>query len=295
MANINPTTLNASASGFLPTLWSEAVLKYTERNFRLRSLITDFSSLVSGSGASVQIPLIGEETANNAPTDSSALSFGHGTESVATINCNIHPYEAKRIEDIASVQASSDLFDSYAQSLGYAIAKKVDKSIADALQDDANVSANDVTLATDATITEAELLTGCAKLWEKGIDPADGNTFMFVSPLAYKSLLQIPSFAHATLRGDQANPVVSGALGQIYGIPVYVSPDWTDTSDTANPANTTETATIFTRGSVGCAFSIEPRVQSQYNLEYIANDVVADCVFGVSVLDESHIVNFNNA
>ena len=67
MANVNPTNLTA---GFLPTLWSEAVLKYTERNFRLRSLITDFSSLVSGSGASVNVPQIAEETANSAPTNS---------------------------------------------------------------------------------------------------------------------------------------------------------------------------------------------------------------------------------
>ena len=289
MANINPTTLNAAASGFLPTLWSEAVLKYTERNFRLRGLITDFSSLVSGSGASVKVPMIGEETAADAPTNSSALTFGSGTESIATIDCNLHPYEAKRIEDIASVQASSDLFDSYASSLGYAIAKKVDASIAAAMVDDTNVSTNDVTLAADATITEAELLTGMAKLWAKGIDPADNNTFMFCSPLAYKSLMEIPAFAHATLRGDNANPVASGALGQIYGVPVYVSPDWADTGDA-----TTECATIFTRSSMGVAFSIEPRVQSQYKLEYIANDVVADCVFGVSVLDESHIVNFNN-
>ena len=285
MANVNPTNLTA---GFLPTLWSEAVLKYTERNFRLRSLITDFSSLVSGSGASVNVPQIAEESASTAPTNSTALTFEQGNESVVSINCNIHPYEAKRIEDIASVQASSDLFDSYASSLGYAIAKKVDSSIALAMKDMTG-STNDVGLNADATITEAELLTGMSKLWAKGIDPADGNTFMFCSPLAYKSLMEVPAFAHATLRGDQANPVSSGALGQIYGVPVYVSPDWDDTGDA-----TTECATIFTRGSVGVAFAIEPRVQSQYNLEYIANDVVADCVFGVSVLDETHIVNFNN-
>tara|TARA_B100001287_G_C22667826_1_gene523727 strand:- start:436 stop:1317 length:882 start_codon:yes stop_codon:yes gene_type:complete len=288
--NINQANL---PSGFLPTLWSEAVLKYTERNFRLRSLITDFSSLVSGSGASVQVPMIGEETALSAPTDNSALTFEQGAESVVTINCDQHPYEAKRIEDIASVQASSDLFDSYAQSLGYAIAKKVDSSIATAMKDAtgenvvalAGVSAGD----DDSNITEAKLLEGMAHLWSKGIDPADGNTFMFCSPNAYKNLMTIPAFAHATLRGDQANPIVSGALGQIYGVPVYVSPDWDDSG-----ASTTECATIFTRGSMGCAFSIEPRVQSQYNLEYIANDVVADCVFGVSVLDPTHIVNFTN-
>lgn len=285
MANVNPTNL---ASGFLPTLWTDAMLSYAEKQFRLKNLVTDFSSLASEMGSVIKVPQLQEPTSASAPTDSSALTFEANDDAVGTITLDSHPYEARRIEDIASVQASSDLFDAYSKSLGFAIAKAVETEIATILRADSTNTHIDVTTS-DSNLTTADVIAGLEVLWANNVDAGSGDVFLFCSPTAYGKLLQEEEFVHSLKRGDDQNPAVSGALGMILGMPVYVSNDWDSTG-----ATTTECASMFHRSSTGFAYSIEPRVQSQYNLEYIAFDLVADCVFGADVLNGNLIQNFSN-
>jgi hypothetical protein len=49
---------------------------------------------------------------------------------VIQLSVDQHHYEAKRIDDIVRVQESADLFNAYTQSMGYALAKKVENYLA---------------------------------------------------------------------------------------------------------------------------------------------------------------------
>jgi hypothetical protein len=282
MANVNPTNL---ASGFLPTLWTDAMLSYAEKQFRLKNLVTDFSSLASEMGSVIKVPQLNEPTSASAPTNSTAVVFQADDDAVGTITLDSHPYEARRIEDIASVQASSDLFDAYSKSLGYSVAKAVETEIATILKADTTNTAID-TGANDVLST-ANVIAGLEVLWGNNIDAGAGDVYLFCSAHSYGKLLQEEEFTHYSKRGDDQNPNVSGALGMILGMPVFVSNDWVSAG-----ADGTITASMFHRSSTGFAYSIDPRVQSQYNLEHIAFDVVADCVFGCDVLFVTTRVEF---
>ena len=289
MANVTTTT----AAKFIPELWREAILDYAERSFRIRNQVTNVSDLASG-GDTIHVPRVSEETAAAKSADT-AVTYSANTDGEASISINKHANEAKRIEDIVRVQSSYDLFSLYAKSMGYGLAKKVENYLAvDIIQ---AATANDVTLSSDNTFTTALVRSGLQKLLDIGVDYTDGETFMYASPAGYMSLMSLGDFTDYQERGPEASgvgPNISGQLGRIYGMPVFTSTDWDDDGGTGD-----ETASIFTKDSVLFAMQMEPRVQSEYDIDHLATSVVADVLFGASLTQAAgtaagQVVNFNN-
>ena len=290
MADGNVTT--TTAANFIPEMWRDAILDYAERKFQLRNQVLDFSSMLAGGGDILNIPKVTEETAAS-KSAGSAVTYTNNTDGVIQLNVNQHHYEAKRIEDIVRVQESADLFNAYAQSMGYALAKKVENYLAvDILQ---AATGNDVSLSTDNTFTTALIRSGLQKLLDAGHDYTDGEHYFYCSPAAYMSLLSLGDFTEAQKRGDDANPLASGQVMMAYGMPVLPSVDWDDVGGSGD-----ETATIFNRQSVYFAQQLAPRVQSSYDIDHLATSVVADVLFGAVLSHAASstamgIVNFNNA
>jgi len=287
MANVTTTT----AANFIPEMWRDAILDYAERKFQLRNQVLDFSSMVANGGDILNIPKVAEETAAAKSADT-AVSYSANTDGVIQLSLNQHQYEAKRIEDIVKVQESADLFNAYARSMGYALAKKVENYLAvDILQ---SATGNDVTLAADNAPTTAEVRSGLQKLLDAGFDYTDGEHYFYASPAMYMNLMGLGDFTQANVRGDAANPIASGQIMNIYGMPVYASVDWDDDGGTGD-----ETGTIFNRNSVYFAQQIAPRVQSSYDIDYLATSVVADVLFGAALSHATSstslgVVNFVN-
>jgi hypothetical protein len=288
MADGNVTT--TTAAKFIPELWRDAILDYAERKFELRNQVMDFSSELP-SGDVLHIPKVTEETAA-AKSAGSAVTYQNNTDGEVTITVDQHHYEAKRIEDIVRVQESANLFGAYAQSMGYALAKKVENYLAvDVIQ---SATGNDVSLSTDNTMTSALLRSGLQKLLDAGFDYADGETYLYASPATYMGLLGLQDFFDSSRRGDEQNPNVSGGVGMIYGMPTFISTDWDDDGGSGD-----ETASIFKKESVYMAMQIAPRVQSAYDIDHLATSVVADILFGASLSHGASstslgVVNFNN-
>tara|TARA_R110002073_G_scaffold5332_3_gene32984 strand:+ start:1755 stop:2627 length:873 start_codon:yes stop_codon:yes gene_type:complete len=289
MADGNVTT--TTAANFIPEMWRDAILDYAERKFQLKNQVSDFSSMLAGGGDILNIPKVAEETAA-AKSAGSAVTYQNNTDGVIQLTVNQHHYEAKRIEDIVKVQESADLFNAYARSMGYALAKKVENYLAvDVLQ---AATGNDVTLAADNTFTTALIRSGLQKMLDAGHDYTDGDHSLYCSPAAYMSLLALGDFSEAQKRGDAENPNVSGSVIQAYGLNVFPSTDWDDDGGTGD-----ETATIFNSGSVYFAQQVAPRVQSSYDIDHLATSVVADVLFGAALSHAASstamgIVNFVN-
>ena len=284
--NVTKTT----AANFIPEMWRDAILDYAERKFVLRNQVQDFSSMLAGGGDILNIPKVAEETAA-AKSAGSAVTYQNNTDGVIQLSVDQHHYEAKRIEDIVRVQESADLFNAYAQSMGYALAKKVENYIAALMQ---TASGNDVQLAADDTMTTALVRSGLEKLLDAGYDYGDGNTFMYASPKAYMSLLGLGDFTESQKRGDDENPNVTGRLISAYGMELYPSTDWSE-----GGTSSTETASIFRSESIYFAQQVAPRVQSSYDIDHLATSVVADVLFGAALSHAANstslgIVNFNN-
>lgn len=287
MANVTTTT----AANFIPELWRDAILDYAERQFLLRNQVLDFSSLVANGGDTLNIPKVTEETAAAKSADT-AVTYSANTDGVIQLSLDQHQYEAKRIEDIVKVQESADLFNAYAKSIGYALAKKIENYIAvDVLQ---SATGNDVTLTADNTFTTALIRSGLQKLLDAGHDYTDGDHFFYCSPASYMSLLSLGDFTEAQKRGDNENPLSSGRIINAYGLNVYPSVDWDDDGGTGD-----ETSTIFNRNSVYYAQQFAPRVQSAYDIDHLATSIVADVLFGAALSHAASstalgVVNFVN-
>ena len=293
MAVGNVTT--AVAPQFIPELWAEAIKDYAERSLILKNLVSDFSDLASAGGSKINIPKVSEETihdTNDKKDADSAVEYTDSGTDESELSLNQHFYEAKRIEDIVTVQSSYDLFSLYTEAMGYALAKKVESFIGGLIQ---SATGNDTTLtvanefgAVAGDAGSGFLRDGMAELWANGIDTASGMCYMYCSPTAYKTLLSMDEFASALKRGDDQNPYVSGALGMVYGMPVFVSQDWDDSGSVG-----VETASIFTKNSVAVAIQ-HLRVQSQYDIDHLATSVVCDCLFGGVLVHDKFVTNFTN-
>ena len=273
-------------------MWRDAILDYAERNFRLRNQVTDISDAIEGD--TIHVPRVSEETAAAKSADT-AVTYSAQTDGETQVSMDQHHYEAKRIEDIVRVQSSYDLFNLYARSMGYGIAKKIENYLAvDILQ---AATANDVSLSSDNTFTSALVRSGLQKLLDQGVDYTNGDTFFYASPASYMSLMSLGEFSDFQERGPESSgvgPNISGNLGIIYGMPVYNSVDWDDDGGSGD-----ETATIFTRDSVLFGMNMEPRVQSAYDIDHLATSVVVDTLFGASLSQAAgdaagQVVNFNN-
>jgi hypothetical protein len=279
-------------TAFLQDLWTDAVLKYAEVNYKLRESITDFTSLTNGGfGENINVPTMAQETAvdyhQGGGTDAE-VTFSNNTDGQVEINCNQQPAIGKRIADIVAVQSSFDIFDGFAKSMGQGIARSVENGIKTKIVAD---TTNDVQLGTDTTVTDAEYLTGFESalnnLLKKDCPLDDGGLFLYCSPAMYSALLKDDSFSHALNRGDNMNPVVSGILGMIHGAWVVPSSLWDNATLTANEVE----GSLFHKSSTGCAFSIEPNVKAQENVAYLSTDLVASCVYGASVINGDLISN----
>ena len=199
MANVTTTT----GANFIPELWGSAIQDYAEKKFQLRNQVMDFSSEMVSGGDKLNIPKVTEET-TTAKANDTAVTYGANTDGVVTIDLDEHHYEAKRINDVVKVQESANLFGAYAQSMGYALAKKVENFLAvDVLQ---SATGNDVTLTTDNVFTTALLRSGLQKLLDAGHDYTDGESYIYGSPASYMSLMSLDEFANANERGDATNP-----------------------------------------------------------------------------------------
>tara|TARA_B100001939_G_C16889305_1_gene594610 strand:+ start:231 stop:1088 length:858 start_codon:yes stop_codon:yes gene_type:complete len=284
MANVTKTTTDV----FLGEMWSDAVLEFAQKRMQLRNQITDFSALATGVDR-INIPQVKEDTKRDKSADS-AVTYDANTDTSRTIPLDQHIYEAKRIEDIANVQSNQSLFEVYASSMGYSLAKGVEAYIAGKIQ---GHTQNLVTLATDDIILPAELRSGLELLLDQNYDYTDGDTFFYANPKAYMGLMGQGDFTESQKRGDAVNPIVSGNVMEIYGMPVYPSTDWSE-------GGVNISGSVFKRESVYYAEQFGVRSQSAYDIDHLATSVVVDMLFGATLSHPEEnalggIVNFKNA
>ncbi len=291
MGNVTVTT----AAVFIPEMWRDAILNYAERRLRLKNQVTDLSSEVSSGakrGDTIHTPRVTEETAVSKTAGSNVI-FVANTDGETNLVVNQHFYSAKLIEDVVRVQESANLFNMYARSMGYAMAKKIENFLALLVQ---SSTANDTALSTDNTMTAALLRSGIKKLYDIGVDTTapGADVFLYGGPATYLSILGLDQFVSWEKIGPtEPSGNKTGMLGNVYGIPTFQSTDWDEDGGTGD-----EVASIFTKESVWYAEQLL-RVQSDYSIDALGTKVVADALFG-GVLQQtvaasaSQIVNFTN-
>lgn len=169
----------------------------------------------------------------------------------------------------------------YTAKAGEAIARTIDT---DLLTEYTNFTNTDVGVY-GSDITDAVILAA-----NETLDLANApleDRVMVVYPTQKTALLRIEKFVKADWVGQYQNPtlVKTGVasrflFGDIYGVPTYWTKQVTSTAGTPTQYHNI----LFHKEALALALQQSPRTQSSYIVEYLANIVVVDVIYGVKTL-----------
>jgi len=264
----------------IPALWSSAVFRYFEKALVFRPFFDDYSSLVKGKGDTINLPEI-QEVATAEKSANTNVTYTTNVETSLSLLVDKHKYAAKLFEDIALIQANEPLFAKYSQSMGYALAKQLDTDIESAMQS----LQTSVSLGSNNALSNAKAEECYATILENDIDPAE--CAWFLNPTLYADVVSNTGFTNSfgyTTSGGAAvmegfsGGALTGNIGTLYGIPVFMSPLISSASGTG-----VEAGYLLHRSSVAVAVQQDIRVQSSYSIDNLGTRVVADVIY-----DRSH-------
>ena len=284
-----------TAAKFIPEVWSDEVVATYKKQLVAANLIKKMS-FKGKKGDAVHIPKPGRGSAN-AKAANAQVTLNTDTATEVIVNIDQHWEFSIMIEDIVAAQSLASMRQFYTDDAGYALARKVDSLI---LELGRGVNGGDGTAAytgaysgadgttaytgTAGALTDAAIRRSIQRLDDSDV-PMDGR-FLIVPPSTRNTLMGIQRFTEQAFVGEagSSNTIRSGEVGNVYGIPVFV---------TSNADAATDGDRICLLGHKDFAVLVEQmgvRTQTQYKQEYLGDLFTADTLFGVKELRDGSAI-----
>lgn len=295
-----------TAATFIPEIWSDEIAAAYKKNLVAANLIKKMTFRgKKGDTVHIPVPTRGSASAKAASTQVTLIA---ATESEKTVSINKHYEYSRLIEDIVEAQALSSMRQFYTDDAGYALAKQVDTDLiqlgrtvnggsAGARYNAAYIG-GDGTTAFDYTantntgnasaLTDAAIRRTIQRLDDADV-PMDGR-FFIIPPSSRNTLMGIARYTEQAFVGESgsSNTIRNGEIGNVYGIPVFVSSNADHASATSTyPASGSSIARICLMGHRDSMVLVEQmavRSQTQYKQEYLGTLFTADTLYGVAEL-----------
>ncbi len=280
---------------FIPEIWSDEIVATYKKNLVLANLVKKMA-FKGKKGDSVHIPA---PTRGNASvkTASAQVTLIAATESEVVVTINQHYEYSRLIEDIVEAQALASLRNFYTEDAGYALARQVDSSL---IQLGRAVNGGGSTAAYNAAFSGADgttayvaaANTGLGALTDAAIrrsiqrlddnDVPMDNRFLMVPPSTRNTLMGIARFTEQAFVGEQGanNTIRNGEIGNVYGIPVFVS----NNADTTSGTTATRVCLMGHRDFAVLVEQMGVRSQTQYKQEWLGTLFTSDMLYGVKEL-----------
>lgn len=294
----NETNVTTSAA-FIRELWSDEVIGVYKANTVMTPLVNSmpFSGV---KGDKVNIPKPGRGSVK-AKTAGTGVTIIVDTATTFTLTVDQHFEYSRLIEDIAAIQALDSMRAFYTDDAGYAHAKSLDSALhtqgakfaaPDSAPTTAGATYSKAVIGGDGSTTWVQTTSGNGTaLTDAGIRRAiqelDDNNVpgamrqLVVPPVEKRRLLGLARFTEQAFTGEAggANSIRNGLIGQIYGIPVYVSTNCAtvQSSDCTNY----RACLLFQKDAVVLAEQLAPRAQQQYKQEFLADLFTVDTIYGL--------------
>ena len=284
-----------TAATFIPEIWSDEIIAAYKKSLVAANVFKKMS-FKGKKGDTVHIP---SPTRGDASLKASStqVTLIAASETEVVVNIDKHYEYSRLIEDIAEVQALSSLRRFYTEDAGYALAKQVDTSLIQlgrgfnggsgtAAYTGAYIGSDGTTLYTSGTPNAAALTDAAIRRTIQRLDdndvPMEGR-FFIIPPSARNTLMGLARYTEQAFVGETGggNTIRNGEIGNLYGIPVFVSSN----ADTATGA-----ARIALMGHRDAAVLVEQvgvRSQTQYKQEYLGTLYTADTLYGVKELRDN--------
>lgn len=294
----NSTTVTTAAN-FIRKLWSDEVVAVYKANTVMVPLIQSMPfSGTKGNTVYIPKPARGSVTAKAAGT---GVTLIVETSGVFTLTINQHFEYSRLIEDIAKIQALDSMRAFYTDDAGYSHALSLDAAIHTQAATWAGSSATPTTAG--SAYSQAEIGGDAATAWvqtgsgngsaltdagiRRAIQYLDDNNVparqrsLVVPPVEKRRLLGLARFTEQAFVGESGsdNSIRNGLIGDIYGIPVYVSSNCAtvDSSD----CTSYRACLLFQKEVSLLAEQLSPRSQSQYKQEFLSDLFTVDTIYGL--------------
>ena len=289
----NQVTVTTAAT-FIPEIWSDEIAAAYKKSLVAANLIKKMSFKgKKGDTVHIPVPTRGSAAVKSANTQVTLIA---ATESEVTVSINNHYEYSRLIEDIVEAQALSSLRQFYTDDAGYALGKQVDTSIIQLgriAQGGANTAAytagfigGDGSTAYVAASNNASALTdaGIRRAIQRLDDsdvPMDGRYFI-IPPSSRNTLMGLARYTEQAFVGEQgsANTIRNGEIGNLYGMPVFVSSN----ADTTSGSTAARACLMGHKDGLVLVEQMGVRSQTQYKQEYLGTLFTADTLYGVAEL-----------
>ena len=277
---------------FIPELWSDEVVAAYKSNLVLANLVTKMNhNGKKGDTVHVPTPTRGSATAK---TTRQQVTLIAATDSEITVAIDKHFEYSRLIEDLLDKQALTSMRQFYTDDAGYALSKQVDTSLWEqtyALQggdgssayhgDTAVIGSDGTTLFSASQAGVALADAGIRKVIQTldDVDVPMADRFLVVPRVEKKNLTGIARFTEQAYVGETGggNTIRNGLIGDLYGIPIYVS--------TNSPTNNSARACLLAhKSAMVMVEQMGIRTQTQYKQEFLGDLFTADTIYGTGEL-----------
>jgi N4-gp56 family major capsid protein len=283
-----------TAATFIPEIWSDEIAAAYKKSLVAANLIKKMSFKgKKGDTVHIPVPTRGSASAKSASTQVTLIA---ATESEVTVSIDKHYEYSRLIEDIVEAQALSSLRQFYTDDAGYALAKQVDTNIIQLgriAQGGANTAAytkgyigGDGSTAYVAASNNASALTdaGIRRAIQRLDDsdvPMDGRYFI-IPPSSRNTLMGLARYTEQAFVGEVGsnNTIRNGEIGNLYGMPVFVSSN----ADTTSGSTAARACLMGHKDGLVLVEQMGVRSQTQYKQEYLGTLFTADTLYGVAEL-----------
>jgi len=285
---------NTTGATFIPEIWSDEVIAAYKANLVAANLFKKIS-FKGKKGDTLHIPKPTRGSASVKAAESQVTLIA-ATESEVQVAVDKHYEYSRLIEDITEVQALTSMRRFYTDDAGYALAKQVDTSLIQlgrgfntgsgtAAYEDAYIGSDGTTKYVAASNNEAALTDAAVRRTIQRLDdndvPMDGR-FLLIPPSARNTLMGLARYTEQAFVGEvgNGNTIRNGEIGNLYGIPVFVSSN----CDTASGSGAARICLMGHKDSAVLAEQVGVRSQTQYKQEYLGTLYTADTLYGVKEL-----------
>lgn len=274
--NVNIGT--TAANVFRPNIWSKEVLMFVKSNLVLLPLVKHYDADVKAGGQTLEIPNVSTISAN-LKAQNTVVTLNYNTETKTTITLNKHYESSFLVEDIVKVQSAYDLRSDYTKAAAYAIAEKVDYTLASEMTT-AFKNASQTVGVYGTAITDEEILAVNRYLDDAKAPQTERS--LVVTPKGKAEMLAIDKYIRydAIGVGGTENSIRNGQIGEIYGVKVFMSQNLV-VLDTATDEHN---HLFFHKEAFAVAMQMEPRTQATYEQPYLGWLVTVDVLFGTASL-----------
>ena len=297
MAYPTPQVTKTTAATFIPEIWSDEVVAAYKKHLVAANLFKKMS-FKGKKGDTVNIPSPTRGAAS-VKAASTAVTLIAATETNIPVLIDKHYEYSRFIEDIVEVQALSSLRRFYTDDAGYSLAKQIDTDMvqlgrtfnggaATAAYTGGYVGGDGTTAYVagsnnQSALTDAAIRRTIQRLDDNDV-PTDGRFFM-IPPSARNTLMGLDRYTAMDFVGEagNANTIRNGQIGNLYGMPVYV----TSNCDTATGTLAPRVALMGHKDAAVLVEQLGIRSQTQYKQDYLSTLYTSDTIYGVKELRDN--------